>query len=126
MIADWDWSATVVFLGVNEQGLASIVKTAGNQDVHVILRGGSNGPNYSEGHVLAATASILKKQPGRRPAIMIDCSRASHPSRLHEATVAEDRTRRELEQGLPKPAKGCPVYLRAARIWAAGDHGRDD
>jgi 3-deoxy-7-phosphoheptulonate synthase len=34
------------FMGVTEQGLAAIVKTTGNKDVHVILRGGSKGPNY--------------------------------------------------------------------------------
>lgn len=35
------------FMGINSQGMASIVRTAGNQDCHVILRGGSGGPNYS-------------------------------------------------------------------------------
>src|SRR2546421_4770475 len=34
------------FLGVTEQGLASIVITRGNPDCHVILRGGARGPNY--------------------------------------------------------------------------------
>ena len=35
------------FMGINSQGMASIVKTAGNRDCHVILRGGSGGPNYA-------------------------------------------------------------------------------
>ena len=35
------------FMGINSQGMASIVKTSGNQDCHVILRGGSGGPNYA-------------------------------------------------------------------------------
>src|SRR5207237_1374868 len=34
------------FLGVTEQGLASIVITRGNPECHVILRGGAKGPNY--------------------------------------------------------------------------------
>ena len=34
------------FLSVTKQGLAAIVHTNGNPDVHVILRGGSSGPNY--------------------------------------------------------------------------------
>jgi 3-deoxy-7-phosphoheptulonate synthase len=45
------------FFGVTEQGLAGIVATRGNQDCHVILRGGHDGPNFdaeSVGHVLAA------------------------------------------------------------------------
>jgi 3-deoxy-7-phosphoheptulonate synthase len=35
------------FMGINSQGMASIVKTSGNPDCHVILRGGSGGTNYA-------------------------------------------------------------------------------
>jgi 3-deoxy-7-phosphoheptulonate synthase len=35
------------FMGINSQGMASIVRTAGNPDCHVILRGGSGGPNFA-------------------------------------------------------------------------------
>jgi 3-deoxy-7-phosphoheptulonate synthase len=63
------------FMGVTEQGLAAIVKTRGNQDVHVILRGGTSGPNYSEEHVAKAVADIEKKRKGKFASIMIDCSR---------------------------------------------------
>ncbi|OBZ74989.1 Phospho-2-dehydro-3-deoxyheptonate aldolase, tyrosine-inhibited [Grifola frondosa] len=62
------------FMGVTEQGLAAIVKTRGNQDVHVILRGGTKGPNYSSEHVKTATTSIKKARPQHFPSIMIDCS----------------------------------------------------
>ncbi|TFY78279.1 hypothetical protein EWM64_g5733 [Hericium alpestre] len=62
------------FMGVTENGLAAIVKTRGNQDVHVILRGGNKGPNYAEEHVKAATSAIEKARPQYHPSIMIDCS----------------------------------------------------
>ncbi|RDX44070.1 3-deoxy-7-phosphoheptulonate synthase [Lentinus brumalis] len=62
------------FMGVTEQGLAAIVKTRGNQDVHVILRGGTKGPNYGPEHVKAAAAAIEKARPSHHPSIMIDCS----------------------------------------------------
>ena len=62
-------------MGVTEQGLASIVKTRGNKDVHVILRGGSSGPNFSSEYVKKAAVSIAKARPGYHPAVMIDCSR---------------------------------------------------
>lgn len=62
-------------MGVTEQGLAAIVKTRGNQDVHVILRGGSKGPNYASEHVRSATKAIEKARPGIHPSIMVDCSR---------------------------------------------------
>ncbi|KAG0147426.1 hypothetical protein CROQUDRAFT_656161 [Cronartium quercuum f. sp. fusiforme G11] len=64
------------FLGVNEQGLASIVKTLGNPDVHVILRGGAE-PNYEAKFVRAAKEAISRARPGIHPAIMIDCSHAN-------------------------------------------------
>lgn len=64
-------------MGVTEQGLAAIVKTRGNQDVHVILRGGTRGPNFAGEHVQAAAAAIAKARPGHHPSIMIDCSRTS-------------------------------------------------
>lgn len=62
------------FMGVTEQGLAAIVKTRGNQDVHVILRGGTKGPNYASEHVRAASKSIEKARPTNHASIMIDCS----------------------------------------------------
>ena len=67
------------FMGVTEQGLAAIVKTRGNQDVHVILRGGTSGPNFAGEHVQAAAKSIAKARPQHHPSVMIDCSRTSSP-----------------------------------------------
>src|SRR5258708_2341331 len=42
------------FLGVTEQGLAAIVQTTGNPDCHVILRGGTLGPNFDQAGVTKA------------------------------------------------------------------------
>jgi len=63
------------FMGVTEQGLAAIVKTRGNQDVHVILRGGTKGPNFASEHVRAAAKAIEKARPTNHASVMIDCSR---------------------------------------------------
>ena len=60
------------FLGIDEQGVTSVVNTEGNPDVHLILRGGNSGPNYSREHI-DETLRRLKPAPGQRP-IMIDCS----------------------------------------------------
>jgi 3-deoxy-7-phosphoheptulonate synthase len=51
------------FLSVTKQGLAAIVATAGNPECHVILRGGSKGPNYSSEQV----AQVVSKQRTYRP-----------------------------------------------------------
>ncbi|KAJ2934743.1 hypothetical protein H1R20_g2343, partial [Candolleomyces eurysporus] len=62
------------FMGVTEQGLASIVKTRGNQNLHVILRGGTSGPNYSAEHVAKVVSDIEKKRKEKFASVMIDCS----------------------------------------------------
>lgn len=61
------------FLGVSEQGLAAIVSTNGNPDCHVILRGGSDGPNYAAEHVLKCKEKLTKANLGS-VRLMIDCS----------------------------------------------------
>ena len=60
------------FLSVTEQGLAAIVVTRGNRDTHVILRGGSGGPNYDAAHVEAALATLA--EAGLPARLMIDTS----------------------------------------------------
>ena len=59
------------FLGVNRDGLTSIVQTTGNPDVHMVLRGGSQ-PNYSPEDIARAEAMIAKA--GLTPTVMVDCS----------------------------------------------------
>ena len=63
------------FLSVTKQGLAAIVATRGNQDSHVILRGGSDGPNFSPEHVSAVTDKL--ERVCLSPRVMVDCSHAN-------------------------------------------------
>lgn len=63
------------FLSVTKQGLAAIVSTQGNQQCHVILRGGKTGPNFDASSV-NATLDQLKKS-GVRSGVMVDCSHAN-------------------------------------------------
>jgi 3-deoxy-7-phosphoheptulonate synthase len=78
------------FMGVTEQGLAAIVKTRGNKDVHVILRGGSKGPNFASEHVKNAAQSIQKARPQYKPSIMIDCSHGnSQKNHLNQPKVVD-------------------------------------
>jgi 3-deoxy-7-phosphoheptulonate synthase len=60
------------FLGVTEQGLAAIVSTSGNQDCHVILRGGESGPNHDAMSVQKAATAM--RAAGVPPRLMIDAS----------------------------------------------------
>ncbi len=61
-----------VFFGLDASGRASVVTTTGNPDVHVILRGGTDGPNYQSEHVAAALAAV--QQAGMPPTVMVDAS----------------------------------------------------
>jgi len=72
------------FLSVGKEGLSSIVETEGNPDTHIILRGGSHGPNYAAEHVRACGAKLLKAALPAR--IMIDCSHGNS-SKQHEKQV---------------------------------------
>lgn len=63
------------FLGVASDGRVSIIHTKGNPYNHVVLRGGSTGPNYDEESVNACTDALNKQK--LRAKIMIDCSHAN-------------------------------------------------
>jgi len=60
------------FLGINLDGSASAIVTRGNPDCHVVLRGGTSGPNYSPAHI-GQTEQLLTKA-GLTKAILVDCS----------------------------------------------------
>ena len=59
------------FLSVTKDGHSAIVSTTGNEDCHVILRGGRN-PNYDAKNIDAAAKSMA--EAGIPARIMIDCS----------------------------------------------------
>jgi 3-deoxy-7-phosphoheptulonate synthase len=63
------------FLGIDQDGSTSIVKTTGNPDSHVVLRGGRDGANYEANHVAAACEALRKNS--LHPAVMVDCSHAN-------------------------------------------------
>jgi len=59
------------FLSVTKDGHSAIVSTMGNEDCHIILRGGKH-PNYDAANVDAAAKSLAESGIAAR--IMIDCS----------------------------------------------------
>lgn len=78
------------FPSVTKDGVAAIFQTAGNNDAHVILRGGSRtGPNYQPEHVASAVALLEKAgQPGY---VVIDCSHGnSSKDHNRQPAVASD------------------------------------
>jgi 3-deoxy-7-phosphoheptulonate synthase len=63
------------FLGVDEEGRVAIVQTRGNQDGHIILRGGKGRTNYDPQTVREA-AELLEAADLPRT-LMVDCSHAN-------------------------------------------------
>ena len=63
------------FLGIDNEGRANALTTKGNPHCHVVLRGGSHGPNYSDEDV--AQVRKLLEASQLTPAIMTDCSHAN-------------------------------------------------
>lgn len=63
------------FLGINEAGQVSVVTTKGNPYAHVVLRGGSKGPNYDSVNVAQCEKALA--DGGVNSNIMIDCSHAN-------------------------------------------------
>jgi len=60
------------FVGINADGQTAIIKTMGNPDRHIVLRGGGGKTNYDEEHVARAEAAVASEGIARP--IMIDCS----------------------------------------------------
>lgn len=63
------------FLSLTKEGRSAIFSTRGNEDAHIILRGGNDRPNYDEVSVDQVGQSLEKA--GLKPNIMIDFSHAN-------------------------------------------------
>ncbi len=63
------------FKGITLDGRIAEITTRGNRFGHVILRGGSNGPNYDSAHVAFALEKLRTR--GLPEQVMIDCSHAN-------------------------------------------------
>ena len=77
------------FLGVNSSGVISKVNTNGNLFSHIVLRGGSAGPNYSKECIDMCTAKLKSK--GLLHKVIVDCSHAnSNKDFKNQAKVFSD------------------------------------
>ena len=77
------------FLSVTKQGISAIVATTGNDCCHLILRGASSGPNFSEAAIKAATKKLRAADVAAR--VMVDFSHGnSSKDHTLQVVVAED------------------------------------
>ncbi len=76
------------FLSVHKSGQVAIVETRGNDDCHIILRGGK-APNYEAASVQEACGALAKA--GLQERLMIDCSHANAAKQYkRQIEVAQD------------------------------------
>src|SRR5206468_4793101 len=63
------------FVGIDQDGVTSIIRTTGNAVGHVVLRGGRSRPNYDSASLGDAEQQLARA--GLPPVVMVDCSHAN-------------------------------------------------
>jgi len=81
------------FLGIDQDGATAIVRTNGNPDGHIVLRGGRARTNYDAESIRDAEAVL--KRSNLRPVLMVDCS---HANSAKQFARQEDVWRSVIEQ----------------------------
>lgn len=94
------------FLGINREGRSSIVRTSGNPNVHIVLRGGNDRPNYYPGDI-AETRELLQKK-NLSTAIMVDCS--------HANSNKDHRRQKEVLENVVAQLVECPGSISGVMI----------
>jgi 3-deoxy-7-phosphoheptulonate synthase len=85
------------FLSVTKQSVAAIVATHGNEDCHVILRGGNNSANYDTDSV--STATTLLESKGMHTRVMIDCSHGNSAKDPKQQPMVAQNVAQQIAQG---------------------------
>jgi len=104
-------AAAQSFLGVDGDGRAALVSTAGNPDTHVILRGGSRGPNFAADDVEAAAAKLAARQ--LNPRLIVDASHANSGKNHHRQAEVALEVGAQLETGGPSSGAIAGVMLES-------------
>jgi 3-deoxy-7-phosphoheptulonate synthase len=84
------------FLAVTKTGRAAIAETAGNEDCHIILRGGKT-TNYDAASV--DDAAKASEKAGVTPRIMIDTSHANSSKKPENQPIVVEDIARQVENG---------------------------
>jgi 3-deoxy-7-phosphoheptulonate synthase len=84
------------FLAVTKNGECAIAETTGNEDCHIILRGGA-APNYDAASVAAACAKA--EASGVAPVVMIDASHANSGKNPDNQPAVIDDIARQIKGG---------------------------
>jgi 3-deoxy-7-phosphoheptulonate synthase len=84
------------FMGINRQGQVALIKTSGNPDGHVILRGGKQ-PNYDSVNVALCEQELAKQ--GLEPGIVVDCSHGNSNKDYKRQPLVADNVFNQICEG---------------------------
>ena len=85
------------FVGINADGQTSIIKTMGNPDRHIVLRGGGGKTNYDAEHVAKAETAVAGEGIARP--IMIDCSHDNSSKDHRKQSLVSREVLRQFREG---------------------------
>lgn len=86
------------FVAVSKEGVSAVFQTTGNEDCHIILRGGSRtGPNHYEDSVAKACAALENRV--LPPRVMIDCSHGNSSKDYSQQGEVLRNVCRQLQSG---------------------------
>lgn len=85
------------FLSLTKAGNSAIFSTTGNEDVHIILRGGNHQPNYDAVHVEQVAQGM--KKADLRPNIMIDFSHSNSLKQCQRQLIVGDDVAAQIANG---------------------------
>lgn len=84
------------FMGMTKMGAAAIFETRGNDDCHLILRGGKT-PNYDAASIESACATL--RAGGVREQVMVDCSHGNSSKQYEKQVEVADELARQIAGG---------------------------
>ncbi|MCH9743053.1 MAG: 3-deoxy-7-phosphoheptulonate synthase [Proteobacteria bacterium] len=86
-----------IFMSLTKEGRSAIFHTKGNDDCHIILRGGNGEPNYSAPYVADAVDKLTKTN--LRQKLMIDCSHANSSKDFRKQAIVAKNIAEQLAAG---------------------------
>lgn len=105
------------FPSTTKDGVAALSQTTGNDSCHIILRGGSSGPNFGEPFVEEACERL--ERAGLRKTVMIDFSHGnSGKDHRRQPAVCED-VARQIEE---HPGRICGVMIESHLVEGRQDY----
>jgi 3-deoxy-7-phosphoheptulonate synthase len=85
------------FVGVNADGITSVIKTTGNPDYHIVLRGGGGRTNYGVEDIARAEVAVANEGVAR--GVMVDCSHDNSRKNHQRQVEVAGEVLKQFQQG---------------------------